>query len=150
MAVNKPALESLLGSFFANLPPGNDPGSARSTCAALWAASMQAYAMSVTPPSTQVVTAAVNLRAQLVSAFNGNIDQILVNMETAFSVFATMVALGMTGGVPAPPPGPVGFADLNSPASTPYEAATNWANKIHAWFITGTLTPPSGPVVNWS
>ena len=152
MPVNLPGLQSDLESFFGNPPPSDNPATARASAASSWASAMQSYATAVVPPSTQVATAATALETALVGAFSGDVNSILVTMETAFLAFATTVGAGMAPAfVATPPPAPVGFATLTAPAASPAAAAATWATLIDTWFKTGTAVPSGGGgTVNWS
>jgi hypothetical protein len=145
MPVNPTALASRLAGNFAN------PGSSFADCAQQWADAMVEYAAPVAPPSTTVVAAGQALRSALAAAFAVP-GGALPLTDQAFTAFAASLATGMAPAfVGAPPPTPVGFASLAGTLSPTHAAAAgNIAGKIHAWFVKGTATPPSGPPIFWS
>lgn len=121
-------------------------------CAEAWADAVGTYAMSVTPPSTTVQAATATLAQALGAAFAQPLAT--AAMEAAFTAFGAAVGGGMTGYVPTPPPGPVGFTNAFASAmpQTQAEAAERMSALVDTWMRTGiaTLAVPPGTVVPWS
>lgn len=144
MTLNASALKTQLETLSAN------PPATIADCANAWGDAMNAYATAVLPPSTTVAAATATLKTALAAAFA--LPAAAPSMTSAFTAFATTVAAGMSPAfVGAPPPAPLGFAAqfaLPFPA-THADAANALGNIIHAWMVTGTATPPVGPVLNW-
>lgn len=133
-------------AFFGNAPATYEG------CGRAWADAVGAYAASVTPPSTTVSAAAVQLGMALAGAFAQ--ESALAAMESAFSAFGVSVGAGMAGYVPTPPPGAVGFAAAfaGPMPQTQGEAAQRMSGLIDTWMRTGTasLAVPPGTVIPWS
>jgi hypothetical protein len=144
--LNPDDLKKELLDFFGRAP------SSFEDCGHEWATAVGIYAAAITPPSTTVTAAAAVLGSSLGAAFA--LPLATDAMEAGFAAFAATVGSGMTGYVPTPPPGPVGFANsFAQPVPQTHEAAAErMAILIHAWLTTGiaTLAVPPGTVVPWS
>lgn len=149
MPLDSPGLEADLESLFA-APPATS-----ALCAQAWADAVEGYSSGIVPASTTVTASAAALATALGSAFTGSDKTATAAaMESAFATFAASVGAGMAGYTPTPPPGSLGFAALMEEPfpETHADAATVWADAIHAWMTTGigTLIAPPNTVVPWS
>lgn len=152
MPLNKAALQSDLLDLFES-PPDSAEG-----CAAAWGDAVESHATDVFPESSTVTAAANVLAATLANLFVtetpvSNAASFAAKMETAFLTYATAVGAGMSPAYTATPPaGSVGFYSLFLTArGTAEEAASDFADAIHAWMLTGTATQTTSPfsTVNW-
>jgi hypothetical protein len=153
MSLDAAGLQSDLDDL-AQADSPSDRNAALDAAAAAWADAIEAYASGIVPPSTTVTSARATFQTAM-QAVMRCVDPAttVAQLEAAFLAFATSVGAGMTGFVPTPPPGPVGFAALG--AATPptfAAAAATWAAAIDTWFHTGTATlvAPPNTLVPWS
>lgn len=127
----------------------NNPDPTVAGCAGQLAGAVVTYAAGVVPATGAGVGAAIALATGVQAAFEMTSSAASASaLETAFSTFATAIAVGMAGFVAVPPPAPLGFASLMSVNQVSKSAAaSSWASAIDTWFRTGTAAPaPPGTV----
>lgn len=149
MALVSSVLSSGLQAVFDN------PKISEADMAQDWANAVAPYVATITPPSAAAATAAQSLATGLIgmSEFTGTLETGFVGRATqvfasAFAQMAAILATGMVGGVPIPPPGPlvITIGPIGTSTST---AATTLAASVDAWLKTGTLLAPPGAPVPW-
>lgn len=144
-------------SEFANLIDKNSPsfvghGLDVVEVATKWADVLFNYASAVIPASTTANAA----KTAMISVLSGATaaGSFFPALVSAYTLFATTLAGGMTtGGVGAPPPAPINFAPILalplSENSTP-QIISLFASITDTWFRTGTFTFTNGTVVTWN
>jgi hypothetical protein len=144
MPVNPTTLANRLASNFAH------PGPSFAACAQQWADAMVDYVAAMVPPSTTASAAGASLQGALAEAFAAP-GGAVPGMEQGFSAFALTLAGGMAPAFTGTPPASqVGFATLFGGLIPTHAAAgARVAGLIHAWFVTGTATPPAGAPIFW-
>lgn len=137
MALNPAGLQSSLAAFLGDVPP------TETECAQEWADALQAYASTVTPPSSTVAAAATAFKGALTGM--GVDGAAAAKFATAMTAFGASLAGGM---VPPAVPPPAPFVLPVSLTDNPSVAATAISTAIQLWMVTGTSAPPAS--VPWA